>query len=528
MLILLAGCTAGGQSKPVAIQSEAWWKEAVFYEIFVRSFYDSDGDGVGDFNGIIAKLDYLNDGNPRTDEDLGITALWLMPIFPSPTYHGYDVTDYYAVNPQYGTMEDFKRLLAEAHRRGIHLIIDLVINHTSSSHPWFTEADSDPQSTYRDWYVWSDGQPKTGSQGWREGKHGYYYANFDTSMPDLNFHNSEVTAEINRITRFWLEEVGVDGFRIDAAKHLFEEGNIRENLPETFDWFQQYRLDYKAIKPNAFTIGEVYGAGALLVKKYSTAKLDMVFNFEVASGIMNSVKGGGVSGINSAIKFTQMDMPGWEFATFLTNHDQERVMSVLGASPEKAKVAAAILLTLPGTPFIYYGEEIGMMGKKPDEDIRRPMQWTGDAETAGFTNGTPWRQPDLENMTRHVEGETADSGSLLSTYRRLIALRSLYISSEKTGVELVESGNAGVYAVLRQSRQGALLIIVNLSGDAVRDYRLSWQGELLAEGNYRLRSIWDEKKTGQSLKVTAEGFNGFIPIDSLDANGIYIFVVQLK
>lgn len=504
-----------------------WWTQAVFYEIFVRSFFDSDGDGTGDFNGLTEKLDYLNDGNPATGEDLGITALWLMPIFPSPSYHGYDVTDYYAVNPQYGTMEDFKRLLAEAHRRDIHVIIDLVINHTSSQHPWFLEAQADPQSKYRDWYVWAD-IPPAGVQGWRQGQKGSYYAYFDAGMPDLNYRNPEVTAEIGRITSFWLKDVGVDGFRIDAAKHLYEDGDKRENLPETLDWFQKYRQTYKAVNPQAYAVGEVYGAGALLVKRYSGDKLDQVFNFELGTGILNSVRGGASSGVNSAIKFAQMDMPDWNFATFLTNHDQDRVMSVLGGSTERAKTAATLLLTLPGTPFLYYGEEIGMQGVKPDEEIRRPMQWTGDVPNAGFTTGSPWRLPDQDHLSVNVAAQISGSDSLRSHYRRLIALRREHLSFGSSSLLLFETGNPGVFAMLRHGDTGIVLILVNLTDMPIVDYRLSLAQASLSDGEYALKSLWDHPSADALMKVSGGAVEAYQPLPSLDPYATAIFKVESR
>src|SRR5687768_9705292 len=197
---------------PQGTDGYPWWNDTVFYEIFVRSFYDSDGNGIGDFNGITEKLDYLNDGDPATRTDLGVTGLWLMPIHPSPSYHGYDVTDYYDVNPEYGTMEDFKRLLEEAHARGIRVTIDWVLNHTSSQHAWFEQA-KDPESSYRDWYRWTTEQFP--GPGWRYGGGGAsYYANFAEYMPDLNYANTAVRAEMKKVFDFWLNDVGIDGFRL--------------------------------------------------------------------------------------------------------------------------------------------------------------------------------------------------------------------------------------------------------------------------------------------------------------------------
>ena len=217
---------------------QPWWNDTTFYEIFVRSFYDSDGDGAGDLNGLIGKLDYLNDGDPTTTSDLGVTGIWLMPIMASPSYHGYDVTDYYQVNPEYGTNEDFKRLIEEAHKRGIRVIIDLVLNHTSAEHPWFIESQ-DPNSPKRDWYVWSDEEPQ--GKGWHPGKNGgYYYGYFGEHMPDLNYKNPAVTEEMQKVVRFWLEEMGADGFRLDAVKYLYEDGKRIEHTPATHEWLKGF------------------------------------------------------------------------------------------------------------------------------------------------------------------------------------------------------------------------------------------------------------------------------------------------
>jgi alpha-amylase len=212
-----------------------WWNDTIFYEIFVRSFCDSNGDGIGDFNGITEKLDYL--------KNLGVTGLWLMPINPSPSYHGYDVTNYFAVNPDYGTIADFKTLVSEAHNRGIRVIIDMVLNHTSSQHPWFIAAQ-DPNSPYRNFYIWSDTKPvysgPWGEQVWYPTITGYYYAIFSQSMPDLNYRNTEVTAQMENAVKFWLETTGIDGFRLDAARHLIENGTVQANTPETHAWFKQF------------------------------------------------------------------------------------------------------------------------------------------------------------------------------------------------------------------------------------------------------------------------------------------------
>ncbi len=491
-------------------ESAQWWHDAVFYEIFVRSFNDSNGDGIGDFNGITQKLDYL--------QSLGVNALWLMPIHPSPSYHGYDVLNYYAVNPDYGTMADFKNLLNEAHKRNIKIIIDLVLNHTSSQHPFFVDANSSPNSKYRDWYMWSD---KPGDH-WVQGNGGYYYALFYDCMPDLNYRNPEVTRQMFNVTKYWLD-IGVDGFRLDAAKHLIEEGNKIENTDSTHAWLKGFYTFYKSLNPNAYTVGEVYGAGAFLGTKY-TQQLDHIFNFELASGIINSVSGESNSGINSAWKFTLKDISNGEYATFLTNHDQNRVMSVLNGNEDKAKLAAVMLLTSPGTPFIYYGEEIGMQGKKPDEDIRLPMQWSADAN-AGFTTGKPWRAPHANYSQVNVAAQEKDPQSLLNLYRALTKLRAEHSALQTGSLTLLDTGNTGVYAILRHDDTENILVLINLKGTSITDYGLSLKDKLLPDNTFSLNSLLDTTKA-TSLTVNGGIFASYKPVSELPPYQAYIF--QLK
>ncbi len=447
-----------------------------------------------------------------------------MPINPSPSYHGYDVTDYYTVNPAYGTMDDFKRLLAEAHKRGIKVILDLVLNHTSSQHPWFEQANSDPQSEKRDWYIWSPTNPGyLGPFGvaWHPGKTGFYYGMFSSSMPDLNYNNPAVTNEMENVVKFWLDDVGVDGFRIDAAKHLIEEGQKQENTQSTHVWFKGFYKAYKADNPNAYTVGEVAASTARLVATYTGDQMDQVFNFELASAMVSSARGEAASSVTSAIKFVQQDMPSWEFATFLTNHDQNRVMSTLGGNVNRAKVAASLLLTLPGTPFLYYGEETGMQGQKPDEDIRRPMQWSGEAH-GGFTTGTPWREVGDNYAQANVSAEEKDPDSLLSHYRSLIALRSAHPALQSGGLTLLATGNPGVYGILRTGESETILVLVNLTKAAVSDYALSLDTTALAEGAYQLESLLGEMNAG-SLSVAGGTFSNFKPVGTLAAYSTYIF-----
>ncbi len=492
-------------------ESAQWWDDAVFYEIFVRSFNDSNGDGIGDFNGILQKLDYI--------QQLGANAIWLMPIHPSPSYHGYDVLDYYAINPEYGTMDDFKQLLKEAHKRNIKIIIDLVVNHTSSQHPFFMDANSGTNSTYRDWYVWSDSP----GNHWYQGNSGYYFGLFCDCMPDLNYRNPEVTSEMFKVTKYWLEDIGIDGFRVDAAKHLIEDGNKLENTDATHKWFKNFYTFYKSVNTDAYTVGEVFGAGAFIGTTY-TQQLDHIFNFELANGIMNSVSGESNTGINSAWNFTLNDISNGEYATFLTNHDQNRVMSVLNGNEEKAKLAAVMLLTSPGTPFIYYGEEIGMQGKKPDEDIRLPMQWNAET-SAGFTTGTPWRDPGVNYSQVNVAAQENDPSSLLNLYRTLTKLRSEHPVLRTGSLAILETGNAGVYAIMRHDKSENILVVINLKGASISNYALSLKEKLVSSGTRSILSLIDTT-TATPVSVNDGTFTDYKPISELPPYQAYIF--QLK
>jgi glycosidase len=462
--------TQPAATQPTTVETELpWWNDAVFYEVFVRSFKDSDGDGKGDINGLIEKLDYLNDGDPATTTDLGITGLWLMPIMESPSYHGYDVVDYYTIDEEYGTNEDFKRLMDEAHQRGIHVVVDLVLNHTGLDHPWFEASDAgDPN--YRDWYIWSETDPKYrgpwGEQVWYPAKDGFYYAVFWSGMPDLNLQNPEVTAEIYKIADFWLKDMGVDGFRMDAIKHFVERGAVQENVPETHVWLQAFHQHYKSVNPQAFVVGEAW-TDTSQVLDYTGDEVDIAFEFDLAGAFVRSAQGPIASTANSQMQLVIDTYPQGQYGVFLTNHDQDRVMSVL-KDVQKAKLAAVMLLTAPGVPFIYYGEEIGMTGVKPDEDIRRPMQWCGDNSKVCFTTGSPWRMPstDYKDATT-VLVQTGDPESLLSLYRTLIQLRNAHPALRTGDALVLDGGTQRLYALLRYNGQEAFLILVNVHTKAL-------------------------------------------------------------
>ncbi len=484
---------------PTAEPQLPWQRRAVFYEIFVRSFNDSNGDGIGDFNGITQKLDYL--------QSLGVTAIWLMPIHPSPTYHGYDVLNYYAVNPQYGTLDDFKHLLSAAHEKGIRIIIDLVLNHTSSRNPWFAAAASVPQSTYHDYYVWS---AKGSGARWYQAGGQYYYAYFDSSMPDLNYRNPEVTKQMEKISAFWLDTVGVDGFRVDAAKHLIEEGSKLENTPATHAWLKDYTAWYKALKPEAYVVGEVASAGGFIAKTYA-GQMDQVFNFELANAFVSSAGGEGNSSVVSGFKFLLKDKPDGNFATFLTNHDQNRVMSVLHGSDGKSKTAASLLFTSPGTPFIYYGEELGMQGQKPDEDIRLPMQWTADPLTAGFSTGIPWRAPFAKIGYANAAAQIIDPASLFNHYKSLIALRKDHSALQTGELVLLDASAPGLVSYMRTDTTETLLVLINLTGKSVSAYQLSLLASSIADGSNTPQVIFGAAIAIQPLTVQDGKFKAYQP-----------------
>jgi alpha-amylase len=536
--VALVGCTAPAMTSTVpsptapegvpTTRDYPWWNDTVFYEIFVRSFYDSNGDGIGDFNGIAQKLDYLNDGNPATFDDLGITGIWLMPIFPSPSYHGYDVTDYYDVNPEYGTMEDFKHLLSEAHKREIRIIIDLVVNHTSDQHPWFKSAVGDLNSPYRDWYVWSESDPKYngpwGQTVWHPSATGYYYGLFVDFMPDLNYDNPAVTEEMDKITTFWLRDIGVDGFRLDAAKHLIEEGSKQENTTATHEWFKEFRPFYKSINPDAIAVGEVAGADQGVMAGYTQGdQLDLTFDFGQAAAILQTAKSGNAQNIRGAMKLTYKLVPDLQYAIFVTNHDQNRMMSELGGDLDKAKLAASLLLSAPGVPFIYYGEEIGMNGAKPDELIRTPMQWTSE-EGAGFTDGSPWEAINPDYSSVNVAAQNGDDTSLLEHYRMLIHLRNEHPSLRIGETFLAASNTNQLIAYLRSTPDEDLLVFINLDNEPVSGYELELESGSLS-GNYEAVSLLDNVKLNGLQANAAGGFDAYAPLDEIPP--YTVMVIQL-
>ena len=422
----------------------------VCYEVFVRSFYDSNGDGIGDLRGLTQKLDYIS--------GLGADCVWLMPVAESPSYHGYDVTDYYKIEPDYGTNEDFKAFVAAAHQHHIRVLVDLVLNHTSSEHPWFQEALRDTASPHRRWYRWST----TAGNNWHKSpvRDEYYFGLFWSGMPDLNYENPAVLEEMKHVARFWLDSMHVDGFRLDAVRHLVEVGNEVSNTPGTHQILRDFGQYVRGIAPQSYTIGEVWDNTDVILTYYPD-QLDAYFAFPISEALIEAVRTGKAGGLLPTVQQFQRAEPAWRWAPFQRNHDQTRTLTALGNDTAGARIAATILLTLPGVPFVYYGEEIGMTGDKPDERLRTPMQWAR-APAAGFTKGKPWEALEPDSFTANVAVEDHASSSLLKLYRRLIRLRANDTALREGQLEPVDTGNESLLAYLRNDGSSRVLVVVNL------------------------------------------------------------------
>ncbi|MBX2901630.1 MAG: alpha-amylase [Cyclobacteriaceae bacterium] len=498
LIVLVAGCNTP--------ERKAQWPYGVNYEVFVRSFADSNGDGIGDFNGLTEQLDYL--------KELGIGGIWLMPIMPSPTYHKYDVTDYKAVDPEYGTAEDFKRLVNEAHKRGIKILVDLILNHSGSDHPWFKSAREGKASPYRNYYVWAKkdsiraqiSKKATSLDSdnitqWHavdgDTLSEHYYGFFWGGMPDLNFDNEKVKAEFVEIGKYWLAEMKVDGFRLDAAKHIYPTDRAADNHA-FWVWFRE---EMQKIKPDVYLVGEVWSAAAD-VAPYLKG-LPALFNFDMGYAITGVVNAGKdtvqlihkYKEINDFYLKTTSD---YIDATFLKNHDQNRILSELGNDANKARVAAAILLTLPGTPYIYYGEEIGMLGKKPDEYIREPFLW----DTGQPALQTKWEAPRYSTPDHVIPlaQQKANPQSLYNFYKRFIAYRNS--SSALTFGSVQESGLAisEVVSLVRNYKNESLFVLHNISDVEIT---VKPEGELAAYTSIDFVSQGEAQKTAEGWILPA-------------------------
>ncbi|WP_294821837.1 alpha-amylase family glycosyl hydrolase [uncultured Flavobacterium sp.] len=500
-----------------------WWNDRVFYEVFVRSFSDSNGDGRGDLQGLIDKLDYLNDGNPDTTTDLGITGIWLMPVQQSPSYHGYDVSDYMTVEQDYGNNPKFIEFMQAAHARGIKVIIDMVMNHTSDQHPWFVSSKN-PGSDKRDWYIWEDNNPGTPgpfeNYPWHNANGDWYYGAFFGGMPDLNFYNPEVHTAFEEITEFWLNDMGVDGFRLDAVKFLHENGTSVQNTPETIAYWQEFRAFYKSVKPDAFAVGEAWDLTSIASQYVNDNGLDYCFEFELADSILNGLNSGSAADLSDQMKEVMKVYPFLQFGTILGNHDTNRVMSVFNNDMAKMKAASALLLTLPGIPYIYYGEEIGMTGVKPDELLRKPMQWTGTTG-AGFTTGTPWQSINSDYTTKNVAAQQANETSLWHHYRDLISIRQSENALTKGTYKAVNTSSSALYAFLRQYEGENILVVANMGGTALNDVTVSMPAAGIAPGDY----TGIEMMGGSPLSLTFDASGGLagLPLNTLPARSVMIY-----
>jgi glycosidase len=467
LLIALASIAPGFAVAAASAASGNKAASGVYYEIFVRSWYDTNGDGIGDLNGVTAKLDYL--------QSLGVSGIWLMPINPSPSYHGYDVTDYRAINPQYGTVADFERLLREAHKRGIKVIMDLVANHTSNESPWF-KAARDPHGKYHDWYTWAkpDTDLKaisaTGSYAWHLLPDGQSYLGvFTDEMPDLNFDDPAVRREMIDIGKFWLQK-GVDGFRLDAAQHVYldfeTDWNSARVLRKNLDWWREFHRGVDAANPHAWLVGEVWQQYPDQLAPWMDA-LDATFDFPLASRLIESAKQERDRDLGAMLQRIGDDYLAaghgrFDDAPLLSNHDTERVMSQLDGNADHMRVAAAMLLTLPGHPFVYYGEELGMRGQKPDPHLREPMRWYRAGKGPGETTWEGWSAGDGPNVS--VEAEQKNPASLLNWYRMLIDWRC-DIPALRDGVPHDwRDTNRQVAGWELDDTHGDVLVLHNLSG----------------------------------------------------------------
>lgn len=478
--------TSGADSAVEALpRSAKGAKQGVYYSLFVRSFADSNGDGIGDFNGITAKLDYLNDGDDSTTSDLGITGIWLLPIFPSQTYHGYDVDDYYAVNPEYGTMEDFERLVQECKKRGISVIIDMTCNHSSRYTEWFQDGRN-PEDPHHEWYRWIKADDKRynleqrmwGHKVWNEDKKysGNYYAGLFTSdMPDFNLDSQELRAEFKKVMKFWLDK-GVAGFRYDAAGHIYNSAKTPPEANSTekaVSWWKEITDWNKSINPDTYNVGEVWENNA--IRSMYIAGLGSDFHFDMGNRILDTLKTGD-DGNNSYANGLQADYsrlaksnPDYIDAPFLSNHDTPRAAGLLKGNTEMCKAAASLYMLTEGVPFMYYGEEIGMRSGTDDPSKRTPMLWD-DTSESGKTKDklqTKWSESRYNVKTIPVASQAKDPDSLLQFYKRLIRVRCAYPSLYEGRFNAVASGSEKISSWEMKSAEETSFVMVNISAESV-------------------------------------------------------------
>jgi maltose alpha-D-glucosyltransferase/alpha-amylase len=502
--------TPGGQPKPGSASDPLWYKDAILYELHVRAFFDSNNDGIGDFPGLIQKLDYL--------QDLGVTCLWLLPFFPSPLKDdGYDISDYLSVHPTHGTMDDFRNFLSAAHDRGLQVMIELVMNHTSDQHPWFQRARRSPKgSPERDYYVWSDTDQKYGEARiiftdteksnwtWDPVAQQYFWHRFFSHQPDLNYDNPKVFEEMLGVVRYWLD-LGVDALRVDAIPYLLErEGTSCENLPETHHVIRRLRKEIDAAWENRMILAEANQWPADVRPYFGDGdECHMAFHFPLMPRIYMALRQEDRLPITDILAQTPAIPDTCQWALFLRNHDEltlemvtsderdymylaysadaqmrvnlgirRRLATLMDNNRRRIELLNSLLFSLPGTPVIYYGDEIGMgdniyLGDR--NGVRTPMQWSPD-RNAGFSRATPARlyspvvmDPVLGYEAVNVEAQQGNPSSLLSWMRNMIALRRLFSVFGRGTLEFLDPSNRKVLAYLRRYEEQQVLCVANLS-----------------------------------------------------------------
>jgi glycosidase len=442
-----------------------------------------------------------------------------MPVAESPSYHGYDATNYYRVEPDYGTNDDFKAFVAEAHRRGIAVLVDMVLNHLSSEHPYFQGALGSPTAVHRDWFRWAASKPSElgpwGQEVWHRSprRDEYYYGIFWQGMPDLNYDTPAVREEAKRVAAFWLTEMHVDGFRLDAVPYLVEEGPRQIGTAGTHAFLREYASAVRSMAPEAFTVGEVWD-GIDVMLPYYPDQLESYFAFDLSDALIAAARNGLHAALLERYLRFQREVPPGRFAPFLRNHDQTRTMTALGGDLARARIAATLLLTLPGLPFVYYGEEIGMTGDKPDERLRTPMQWSKGAG-AGFTRGSPWEALQADWRTTNVESQTGDGGSLLSLYRRLIHLRADHPALGAGDLVPLAVSSGAVAAYLRRSGDHVVLVVVNVGTAGVFNVSLTSAERVLPAGEYSAASLL-ANAPARRVSIGPDGrLRGYVPFDTI-------------
>lgn len=479
---------------PLLNQAQGWWHDAIVYQVYPRSFQDSDGDGHGDLPGLISRLDYI--------QKLGFTAIWTLPLFyalndgSTGRALGYEAIDYYQINPVYGTMQDFDTYLAGAHQRGIRVILDMVVNHTSKTHPWFIASEQkDPK--YKDWYVWTrKTMPELESEGWKLPWGSGWTANvwhystirkehfYATWGGELNFRNPQVKQAAADIARYWLNK-GVDGYRLDAIRYLIEDGPhpLQADSPSSLAYMKEYQALIKQAKPDAMTVGEIWSRDQDVAKYYLEGKgLDQAFTFDFQGKAADALARGKGRDLYYYIRNLKDDTGPNFFSPFLDNHDMKRVMTGFKKDWNKARLGAALLLTFKGTPYVYFGTEVGALGQY------NPMAWDSSPQ-GGFTTNNPWMVLAPHSDPRNVAAQIDDPASLLHTYRRLIALRKQQPALRRGEIIAVRTDNPAILCYLRPGPEGTLVFIANFSDtrqESILDFSRSG---LSTNQDYRLYPV---------------------------------------